>query len=265
MCFTVALVRNNKLITAERYYNEAPLKGIIKEKDDIVFRADNQLFGDTQAQHSTEFPEYYFVSGFSHPELPILKADGIYLYQWGLIPSWIKDTQSANEISNKTLNAVGETVFEKPSFRKCIPSQRCVLGVSGFYEWRDVNGVKYPYFVHATENDIFSLGAIFDTWVDRASRETRNTFSILTTHSNPLMDKIHNLKKRMPLILSTSDEMKWIDPSLKPEQIIELIKPYPENDMTAYTISRAANNARNNRNVPEILNRVEYPELDLVC
>jgi putative SOS response-associated peptidase YedK len=87
---------------------------------------------------------------------------------------------------------------------------------------------------------------------------------IFTTLSIPLMDKIHNLKKRMPLILSPSDEIKWIDPSLKIEQIIELIKPYPENDMTAYTISRAANNARNNRNVPEILNRVEYPELDLV-
>jgi len=91
--------------------------------------------------------------------------------------------------------------------------------------------------------------------------EILNTFSIITTPANPLMEKIHNLKKRMPLILSQDDEMKWLDPDLKTDRIKELIKPFPESKMTAYTISRDANNARNNRDVPGIQKRVEYPEL----
>lgn len=84
-----------------------------------------------------ELPNNYFVSGFSHPQLPIIKHDGLFLYEWGLIPLWIKDIHAAKAIRTKTLNAVGETIFEKPSFRKSIISQRCLLGVYGFYEWRE--------------------------------------------------------------------------------------------------------------------------------
>jgi len=206
-------------------------------------------------------PTYYFVSGFSHPLLPIVKHDGIFLFEWGLIPSWIKDTASAKEIQAKTLNAVGETVFEKPSFRKSIASQRCLLGVNGFYEWRDFNKAKYPHLIQIQSNEIFSLGCIYESWVDKSTGEIRNTFSILTTPANPLMEKIHNLKKRMPLILKQADEQKWIDPSLTTAHVKDLIKPYDEADMTAYTISKDANNSRVNRNIPEIINRVEYLEL----
>jgi putative SOS response-associated peptidase YedK len=75
------------------------------------------------------------------------------------------------------------------------------------------------------------------------------------------MEKIHNLKKRMPLILSPEDESKWLDKDLNSEQIKKLIKPFNAQNMSAYTISRAANNARNERNVAEILEKVDYPEL----
>lgn len=208
-----------------------------------------------------ELPTYYFVSGFSHPQLTIVKHDGIFLFEWGLIPLWIKDIESANNIRSKTLNAVGETVFEKPSFRKSIATQRCLLGVSGFYEWRDINNVKYPYFIKTLSSDIFSLGCIYESWVDKSSGEIRNTFSIITTPANPLMEGIHNIKKRMPLIISTEDEKKWIEPTLTKAQINALIKPYNDSDMTAYTVSQTVNSARNNRNVPESTVEVNYPEL----
>jgi len=242
MCFTVAIIRKNTLEIASRYYDSLPA---VKEKP----------------PRGQELPLYYFVSGFSHPQLPIVKHDAIDIFEWGLIPVWVKDVQTADEIRSKTLNAVGETVFEKPSFRKSIATQRCLLPVDGFYEWRDVNGMKYPYFVHATDNDLFSLGCIYETWVDKKTGVIRNTFSILTTPANPLMEKIHNLKKRMPLIIPPRHENEWVDPLLNTEQITALIKPFPESGLTAYTISRLANNARNNRNTPEILKKVEYGEL----
>jgi len=209
-------------------------------------------------------PLFYFVSGFSHPQLPVVKHDGIFLFEWGLIPFWVKDNDSARDIQGKTLNAVGETVFEKPSFRKSIVSQRCLLGINGFYEWRDFNKQKYPYLIKTKSNEMFSLGCLYENWVDKSSGEIRNTFSILTTPANPLMEKIHNLKKRMPLILKKEDEEKWIDPRLKKEEIQELIKPYDEADMSAYTVSKFANSAANNRNVPEIIEKVEYPEMNLL-
>jgi putative SOS response-associated peptidase YedK len=208
-----------------------------------------------------ELPVYYFVSGFSHPVLPIVKDDGIFLFEWGLIPPWIKDSISAKEIQTKTLNAVGETVFEKPSFKQSIATHRCLLPVNGFYEWRDVNKIKYPYLISLKSNAIFSLGCIYESWVDKSTGEEKNTFSILTTPANPLMEKIHNLKKRMPLILKQEDEAKWVNPKRTAQQVADLIKPYDDADMQAYTISQIANGVKNNRNVEEIINPVEYPEL----
>ncbi len=216
-----------------------------------------------KASIKIDLPSYYFVSGFSHPSLPIINKDGIFLFDWGLIPFWIKDIESANQIQTKTLNAVGETVFEKPSFKNSIAKKRCLLPINGFFEWQDSNKSKYPYFIQLKNNELFSLGCIYETWVDKTTGEIKNTFSILTTPANSLMEKIHNIKKRMPLIISKSDEQKWIDPNLTSEQIKDLIKPFNENEMTAYTVSKNANSSRNNRNLAEILDKVEYPELNL--
>lgn len=242
MCYNLAYMEKKLLKYAERYKEVLP---------------DNAIRHVIQ----DELPTYYFVSGFSHPQLPIVKHDGIFSYEWGLIPFWTKDNQAAKGIQDMTINAVGETVFEKPSFRNSITTKRCLLGINGFYEWRDLNKVKYPYFIHTKNSEIFSLGCIYESWVDKDTGEIRNTFSILTTPANPLMERIHNLKKRMPLILSPEDEKRWIEPNLTQVQINELIKPYPESDMMAYTVSQNVNSAKNHRNVPESMKKVDYPEL----
>ncbi len=242
MCFTVAIMREGKLITAEEYYASKPP---VKQKKVIL----------------PEIPFHYLVSGFSQPELPVITTEGLQLYEWGLIPSWVRDEDSAAEIRTKTLNAMGETVFEKPSFRTNIGTHRCLFPVSGFYEWREFMGNKYPYFIHLPESDYFSLASLYDRWIHPQTGEVKHTFSIVTTAANALMEKIHNVKKRMPLILSPEDEMKWLDPTLSTDGIKKLIKPFPEERMDAYTISRQANNARIHRDYPEILTPVKYPEL----
>ena len=67
----------------------------------------------------------------------------------------------------------------------------------------------------------------------------------------------------MPLIIAKEEEKKWVDPNIAIDEIKSMIKPYNESDMTAHSISQTANSARVNRNVPEILNPVDYPELAL--
>jgi putative SOS response-associated peptidase YedK len=210
---------------------------------------------------SSEFPVYYFVSGFDHPALPVITSDGISFSRWGLIPSWVNNTNTANELRTKTLNAMGETVFEKPSFRKAIVTKRCLLGINGFFEWRLFNKIKYPYLITSKSNEIFSLGCLYDTWQNPDTGEKLNTFSVITTPANPLMEKIHNTKKRMPLIIPEDCEKDWISAGLSKPEVAVLIKPYDERDMKAITISQKVNFAKNNRNVPDIMNPVGYPEL----
>lgn len=111
--------------------------------------------------------------------------------------------------------------------------------------------------------EIFSLACVYDSWVDNTTGELRETFSILTTEANPLMQKIHNVKKKMPLILAFEDEAKWINPKLPVSEIKTLIKPYSADNLLAVPISMEANSPKVNRNKPEILLPVEYPELAL--
>lgn len=246
MCFTVAIVREGVLLTAEQYYKSLPAKIRNKKKNPI----------------EPEIPNLYMTSGFSHPKLAVITNTDFVLKEWGLIPDWTTSTEQAGELQNMTLNAVGATVFEKPSFRKNILSNRCLLPVSGFFEWRDFNNNKYPYYIQPSDAPGFLLACVYDQWIDKKTGEIRDTFSILTTPANSLMEMIHNVKKRMPLILDFASADNWLKPSATIEEIQSIIKPYDATKMKANTISKIASNNRINRNYPEILEAVAYPELD---
>jgi putative SOS response-associated peptidase YedK len=43
--------------------------------------------------------------------------------KWGLIPSWAKDPK----IATRCINALGETVAEKPAFRSAFKKRRCLI------------------------------------------------------------------------------------------------------------------------------------------
>jgi putative SOS response-associated peptidase YedK len=212
----------------------------------------------------SDLSTYHFVSGFDFPLLPIIKSDGIFLFEWGLIPNWVQDEQAASAIRVSTLNARSETVFEKPSFKHSIITQKCLLPVNGFFESQDFNNEKYPHYINLKSQEVFSLACIFEIWKDLKHQQWRKTFSILTTPANPMMEKIHNVKKRMPLILKKEDESKWINPKTTKDEMLNLFKPYDETDMKSRTVSKLANSPKTNRNIPSIRSSVHYPELSSV-
>ena len=206
----------------------------------------------------------YHENAFSFAKRPVITSeepDKFNMYSWGLIPFWVKSKEEANKMRGYTPNAMCETVFEKPSFRGAIKTKRCLIPSTGFFEWRDHNKKKYPYFIKLKNEEIFSMGGIYDEWVDKETGEIFNTFSIITTEANPLMAKVHNVKKRMPLILNRETEKEWLYPSLKPEDIKALMKPFPEQEMEAHTIGKLITSRTENSDVPDIMKRVAYAEL----
>ncbi|HTA27304.1 MAG TPA: SOS response-associated peptidase [Bacteroidia bacterium] len=208
---------------------------------------------------------YYHVSGFDHPQLPVL-AQGhkneFQLYYWGLIPSWCPDEAKARELSNVALNAKSETIFEKPMFRDAIIRKRCILPVTGFYEWREENKIKYPYFIYPKTDELFTMGCISDTWADRQTGEVLNTFSIVTTEANSVMALIHNKKKRMPLLLDDAGWEKWLDNSALNDEIKSLMTPAPDEWLGYHTISKTISRKNMDTNYAGIEDEVKYPELE---
>ncbi len=207
---------------------------------------------------------HFYLSGFNHPKTPVIssiKPDVIQTFHWGLIPSFCQTIKDAKDMMTKTLNAKSETVFSLPSFKNSIREKRCMVLVDGFYEWRTIGKQKYPYYIHTKDNEPFAFGGIYNDWVNKETGEIINTFSIITTEANTLMAKIHNVKLRMPLILTREIEQDWLNPNLNENQINELMKPLDEGRLEAHTISKLITNRNENPDKIEVQAPFEYPEL----
>lgn len=212
------------------------------------------------------FEPIYHHSGFSAPLHPVIANESIQsisLYQWGLVPFWTKDESAAERIRTQTLNAKAETIHQKPSFRTSIMTKRCLVLVDGFYEWREEGNRKYPYYITLTNNDDFTLAGIWDRWQNRRTGEVKDTFSIITTRANLLLERIHNTRKRMPVILRQEDETKWLEKDLDRTAIDSLLEPYDAGLMQAHAVSRLISTKRANTNVPEVMREFRYEGLDL--
>jgi len=133
--------------------------------------------------------------------------------------------------------------------------------VDGFFEWRHLNNRSYPYYIRLVDHKPFALAGIWDKWQNQATGAESKTFSVITTEANPLMTQIHNIKKRMPVILPVENEKKWIDNNLKKTDIESLLKPYNEVAMEAYPVGRSINQLGFNTSDPNVLNKQVYKEL----
>jgi putative SOS response-associated peptidase YedK len=213
------------------------------------------------------FDEIYHGNGFTFPSWPTLSQlenKTIKMRHWGLVPSWIKGKDEMKKIRTSTLNATCENVFEKASFKSSIHTNRCLVPSTGFIEWREVNKIKYPYVVSIKDVSIFSMAGISESWIDKDSGEIVETFSILTTEANEVMQMIHNTKKRMPALLKKSDEKKWLDSSITKEDIQQLCIPFANEEMEYYTIGPKISSRNYNTNVKEISTPYNYPELNML-
>jgi len=214
--------------------------------------------------------ENYHISGFSHAKSVIYTTQKPFyptLAIWGLIPAWSKDKESATKFWNNTLNARGETIFDKPSFRTSAKSKRCVCYVDGFFEHHHYNGSTYPFYIFKKDNEPMPLAGLWEEWVDKSTGEILKTFTIVTTKGNDLLAKIHNNPKlkepRMPVILNNKDVEDWLNPDERQDlksKIQELIKPFPQDELSAFTV-RKLRGKEAVGNIPDAIIEHKYEEL----
>ena len=215
---------------------------------------------------------YYHISGYAHPKLLIYTNDNPYIPTpsiWGLVPHWIKNNDQKLNFWNNTLNARGETIFEKPSFKDSAKNKRCILHLDGFYEHHHFKGKTYPFFVAGRDGKPLSIAGLWSEWVDKETGEILNTFTIVTTKGNGLMTKIHNnpklIEPRMPVILAEELEDLWLGPinsQRDKKEIINLIQSYPEDKLKAHTVRRLRGKEAAG-NVPEASAYFKYNELEV--
>jgi putative SOS response-associated peptidase YedK len=164
---------------------------------------------------------------------------------WGLVPRWAKE----RSVGSKMFNARAETLHERASFKNLIASHRCIVPVSGFYEWQREGTRRQPIYIHGADGEPIALAGLWTEWPDPESGEVLTSHAVITCAPNAMMAPIHN---RMPVILDGDGLDAWLDPAVeKPADVLPLLGPCPDDVLTAYPVSTRVNAARNDG--PELI------------
>jgi putative SOS response-associated peptidase YedK len=172
---------------------------------------------------------------------PIVRRDArgereIVELRWGLIPSWARDAS----IGAHTINARSESVATKPAFRSAFRARRCLVPVSGFYEWQKTGARKQPWFIRPKHAPIFALAGLWERWTP-PGEPPLETFTIVTTAANERLAALHD---RMPAILAAEEHERWLDPAEKDLAHLQaLLAPAPAEAIEAYRVGTLVNRA----------------------
>jgi len=184
-------------------------------------------------------PRYNIAPTHDIPVIRLAQSGARELAQmrWGLVPRWAKDPS----IGAKMINARGETLAQKPSFRTAFQRHRCLIPTDGFYEWRvAASGGKQPIHVGMKDERPFAFAGLTERWLSPGG-EVLDSCTIVTTSANALLATLHD---RMPVIVAPSDYARWLDVASDAD-VTDLLAPYPADAMTWYPVSTRVNSVRN--------------------
>lgn len=209
--------------------------------------------------------------GFDYAPKAVLKrVEGkedfdIVQMEWGFIPGYLKTRDDVFKMRNGykdgngnfkppiiTLNAVCEELLEpRKIYRDAALHRRCLILSSGFFEWRHIyplnkrtgqpnkTAVKYPYYITVKDREYFYMAGLWQPWTDKSSGEYVESCTIVTTKANPLMEQIHNSKKRMPTILNEDLAYEWMFGDLDEKRILQIAaSQFPASEMEACSIAK---------------------------
>ena len=157
-------------------------------------------------------------------------------FNWGLIPAWAKD----RSIGAKLINARGETLSEKPSFRAAFKMRRCLIPATGFYEWKVEGTRKQPFLFRRCDREPFALAGLWERWIDKEDGQEVDSCSIITTAANSMVSEIH---QRMPVLISTANFDEWLQGDSRPLKRLLESSEWPGFEF--YAVSSCVNNSRN--------------------
>lgn len=166
---------------------------------------------------------------------------------WGLIPFWSKEPKT----KYSTINVKAETITTNKIFKRAFEHRRCLVPVTGFYEWSGEKGNKTPYNIWLGKNTLFAFAGVYEIWESLDKKSKVESVAFATTSANDVMKPIHS---RMPVILQPDDEDVWLHPDAEQENLLKILQPY-SGEMEAYEVSQFVNKPENNG--PECIRPVE--------
>ena len=167
--------------------------------------------------------------------VPVFTRDGWQMMRWGLVPAWSKDGKT----KYATFNARAESLTEKPLFRQPWKNeQRCLIPVSGYYEWCSDSGDKQPYFIHSSLDEPLVFAGLWEKWQN--DLESFFSCTIITTRSADELSKLHH---RMPVMLEPDQAEDWLKGDI--QRAMQLLERATCPDVRYHQVSKDVGNPRN--------------------
>jgi putative SOS response-associated peptidase YedK len=169
--------------------------------------------------------------------------------RWGLVPYWWK--KPLKELKLATFNARAEAITEKPMFRSAFKRKRCLIPVSGYYEWQTTPGGKQPWYFTARDGSpALTIAGLWDEWKNPETGESLKSCTMIITEPNEFVAEVHD---RMPVLLKPNQ----FDPWLRGEAGVEYLKPAPNDFLQKRPVSKRVNSSRADDNDPTLIDEVK--------
>lgn len=158
--------------------------------------------------------------------------------RWGLVPGWWKEAKAPPN----TFNARSDRIVTAPMYRASFKARRCIVPMSGFFEWKTEAAskggkpVKRPFHITMASGGPMSVAGIWDRWSSTGGDVL--SCSIVTTDANATMELIHN---RMPVILGRDEADAW----LSGRAGAEILRSCPADWLATSEVSSYVNSVRN--------------------
>lgn len=164
---------------------------------------------------------------------------GITFSRWSYLPSWAKGGAD-DSIPVGYSNARSETLMEKPAFRDAFLKQRCIIPVSGYYEWMPIKDKKQPFYITVKEHPIIGLAGIWSVW-KKSNWDKVMTCAIITAPAHPYLSRIHD---RMPLVINPALYRDWLNPAKRFTELTDVMLNENDSQWLAYPVSTQVNSPK---------------------
>lgn len=194
-----------------------------------------QLSARFEVEEPTSFQSRYNVA--PSQLVPVItqgEPRGFSFFYWGQPPGWSKN----KTLAEKIINVRSEQINERPTLKKILNSNRCIIPADGFYSWKKFGKKSMiPWRFTMKNKSIFSMAGLWEEYDDEEGNDF-HTFTLLTVPANAF---VVSVCERMPAILTKETERVWLDKNTDESSLMKLVAPFSSEAFDGFAVSPQLN------------------------
>jgi putative SOS response-associated peptidase YedK len=138
-------------------------------------------------------------------------------------------------------NARCEGLARSPAFRGPFASQRGIVPMSSFIEWRGARDQRQPWLV-TTADEALAVAALWDSWQGAGRDRPLLSCTLVTTEAAEPFKPWH---ARMPVLLAPTECDRWLDNGERIHGDDGIFAPVLKQPLRLVPLDRRVGNSRN--------------------